>query len=71
MHVDPRIGQETIEANRRFYMAMLWCEFLVLLLGLISSKTLRWAFWVGWAINVIVATILTLIMVWLEFTWRG
>jgi hypothetical protein len=69
-HSDPRIGQAAIEANRRSYLAMLVCELPVLVLALISWKYFKWAFWLGWAINVLFALFLAIIVVWLEFFWH-
>jgi hypothetical protein len=39
----------------------------VLVLALISLRHLRWAFWLGWGINLALALYLTVIAIWLEF----
>ncbi len=70
VHVDPRIGEEAIESNRREYLFMLACELPVLILALISLKCLKWAFWLGWAINLAFAIFVAVIVVWLEFFWH-
>lgn len=69
-HTDPRIGQAAIEANRRQYLYVLACEMPVLILALISFKYFKWVFWLGWAINLVFALYLTVIIVWLEFFWH-
>jgi hypothetical protein len=69
-HSDPRIGQAGIEANRRQYLLVLACQLPVLMLALISFRFFRWAFWLGWAINLVFALYLTVIFVWLEFFWH-
>lgn len=69
-HSDPRIGLEAIEANRREYLFTLAFELPVLLLALISVKYSKWAFWLGWAINLGFASYVTVIIVWLEFFWH-
>jgi hypothetical protein len=70
VHVDPRIGEAAIQSNRREYRFMLACELPVLVLALISFKYLRWAFWLGWTINVMFAIFVAVIVVWLEFFWH-
>jgi hypothetical protein len=67
---DPRIGQAAIEANRRQYLYVLACELPVLIFALISSKHFKWAFWLGWSINLLFALYLAVIVVWLEFFWH-
>jgi hypothetical protein len=69
-HSDPRIGQAAIEANRRQYLFVLACQLPVLVLALISLRFFKWAFWLGWAINLVFALYLTVIVVWLEFFWH-
>jgi hypothetical protein len=69
-HSDPRIGQAGIEANRRQYLLVLACQLPVLVLALISLRSFKWAFWLGWAINLVFASCLTVIFVWLEFFWH-
>ena len=49
---------------------MLACELPVLMFALISVKYLKWAFWVGWAINLLFALFVGVIVVWLEFFWQ-
>jgi hypothetical protein len=69
-HTDPRIGQAAIAANRRQYLFVLACELPVLMLALISLRHFKWAFWLGWAINIVLALYLAAIFVWLEFFWH-
>ncbi|MGA8023259.1 MAG: hypothetical protein WCC18_07630 [Candidatus Acidiferrales bacterium] len=69
-HQDPRIGEATIEANRRQYLYVLACELPVLILALISLRNSKWAFWLGWTINLIFAIYLAVIVIWLEFFWH-
>ncbi len=69
-HSDPRIGQAAIEANRRQYLFVLACELPVFTLALISFRYFKWAFWLGWTINLIFALYLAVIVVWLEFFWH-
>jgi hypothetical protein len=69
-HPDPRIGQTAIAANRRQYLFVLACELPVLILALISLRNFKWAFWLGWAINIVFALYLAVIVVWLEFFWH-
>ena len=69
-HQDPRIGEAGIEANRRQYLYVLACEFPVLVLALISLRNSKWAFWLGWTINLALASYLAVIVVWLEFFWH-
>ena len=70
VHVDPRIGQAAIESNRREYLFILACELPVLVLALVSCKYYKWAFWLGWAINLLFAMFVAVIVVWLEFFWH-
>lgn len=70
VHVDPRIGQAAIEANRRQYLYVLACELPVLILALVSFKYFKWAFWLGWSINLVFALYLAAIVMWLEFFWH-
>jgi hypothetical protein len=69
-HSDPKIGQAAIEANRRQYLFVLACELPVLILALISLRYFKWAFWLGWSINLVFALYLAVIVVWLEFFWH-
>jgi hypothetical protein len=70
VHVDPRIGQAAIESNRREYLFCLACELPVFLLALISWKRFKWAFWLGWGINLAFSALVIVIIVWLEFFWH-
>ena len=70
VHVDPRIGLAAIESNRREYLFLLACEAPVFLLALISWKRFKWAFWLGYGINVAVSIFVLVIIVWLEFFWH-
>lgn len=65
-----RLGEAASHANRRFYLTILACEFPVLLLALKSRKGFKWAFWLGWAINMGFAAFLTTVVIWLEFFWH-
>jgi len=67
---DPRIGRAAIESNRHFYYLFLAWQFPVLILALISLRYFKWAFWLGWAINLAFALYLTVIVIWLEFFWH-
>ena len=49
---------------------MVACELPVLIFALISVKSFKWAFWLGWAINLLFATFVAVIVVWLEFFWH-
>jgi hypothetical protein len=70
VHVDPRIGEAAIADNRREYLFMVACELPVLIFALISVKYLKWVFWLGWAINLLFAVFVAVIVVWLEFFWH-
>jgi hypothetical protein len=70
VHVDPRIGQAAIESNRREYLFCLACELPVFILALISWKRFKWAFWVGWGINVAFTLIILAVIIELEFFWH-
>jgi len=67
---DPRNGRAAIEADRRFYLLFLACELPVLALALISLRFFKWAFWLGWIVNLVLALYLTVIVIWLEFFWH-
>jgi hypothetical protein len=67
---DPRIGLAAVESNRHFYHLFLACQFPVLILALVSLRYFKWAFWLGWAINLAFALYLTVIVIWLEFFWH-
>jgi hypothetical protein len=70
VHVDPRIGLAAIESNRREYLFCLACESPVFLLALISWKRFRWAFWVGWGINLAFSLIVMAVIIELVFFWH-
>ena len=63
-------GQEAVESDRRFYLAVLGLELPVLGLGLISLRFFRYTFWVGWTINLILTLLLIALMVWFKFFWH-
>ena len=67
---DVRSGQASIEANRRFYLTVLACGFPAFILALVSWKRFRWAFWLGWAVNLAFVLYLLVVVVWLEFFWH-
>ena len=69
-HSDPRIGQAAIAANRREYLLVLACQLPVFVLALVSLRSFKWAFWLGWAMNLIFTLYLTVIVVWFEFFWH-
>jgi hypothetical protein len=70
LHVDPRIGEAAIEANRRQYIFVVACELPVFLLALLSWKRFKRAFWLGWGINAAFSLFTFVIVVWLEFFWH-
>jgi hypothetical protein len=69
-HPDPRFGEGANASDRRFYQLFLACEIPVLALALISLRSFKWAFWLGWGINLGLALYLAVIMIWLEFFWH-
>ncbi len=69
-HVDARIGQAAIHANRRFYLLILACELPVFVLALISWRSFKPAFWLGWILNALFTVYLIVVFVWLEFFWH-
>jgi hypothetical protein len=69
-HVDPREGLAAIETNRKEYLFFLACQLPVFLLALISWKRFKWAFWLGWGINVAFSIFVLVIVVELEFFWH-
>jgi len=69
-HLDPRYGEGAIASDRRYYHFFLACEVPVLILALISLRFFKWAFWLGWTINLALALYLTVIVIWLEFFWH-
>jgi hypothetical protein len=70
VHVDPRIGLASIESNRRVYLFCLACELPVFLLALISWKRFKWAFWLGWGINLAFSLIVLAVVMELTFFWH-
>jgi hypothetical protein len=38
---------------------------------LISQRYFKWAFWLGWVLNLGLALYLTVILIWLEFFWHS
>jgi hypothetical protein len=70
VHVDPRIGLAAIESNRREYLFCVACQLPVFILAAISRKRLKWAFWVGWGINVAFSLIILTVVIELEFFWH-
>jgi hypothetical protein len=69
-HLDPRYGQAAIESDRRFYLLFLACEIPVLTLALISLRAFKWAFWLGFGVNLALSLYLAVILIWLEFFWH-
>jgi hypothetical protein len=67
---DFKEGQAAVVANRRFYLAILAFELPVFTLGLVSLRFFRYAFWLGWAINLILTMLLITLVVWLKFFWH-
>jgi hypothetical protein len=67
---DPRIGQEAAGANRRFYRAVLGCELPVLVFTVISWRGWKWAFWLGWGLNIVFSIFLAALVIWLKFFWH-
>jgi hypothetical protein len=70
LHVDPRIGQGAIESNRKEYLFCLACELPVLILALISWKRFKWAFWLGWAINLTFSAVVFAVVIELVYFWH-
>jgi hypothetical protein len=68
--LDPRYGLAAIEADRREYIFLLICEAPVFLLALVSWKGGRWAFWVGWGINMVLALIVLAVIIDLKYFWH-
>ncbi len=67
---DTREGLAAVESNRRFYLFFLACEVPVLVLSLVSTGRFKSAFWVGWAINIVLAGLLIVMTIWLKFFWH-
>jgi hypothetical protein len=63
-------SEAATEANIEEYFIILACELPVLVLALISFKYFKWAFWLGWAVNLLFAMFVAVIIVWLEFFWH-
>jgi hypothetical protein len=70
VHVDPRIGLAAIESNRREYLFCSACQLPVFLLALISWKRFKWAFWLGYGINVAFSLVILAVVIELEFFWH-
>ena len=70
VHPDARIGQASVDANRRFYLLLLACELPVLALAIISWGRSKKVFWLGWAAHVAFTVWLIVMLVWLEFFWH-
>jgi hypothetical protein len=70
IHPDARIGQAAIESNRRFYLIVIAVELPVLMLAFISTLYFRYAFWLGWSVNLVFTLWLAVVLVWLEFFWH-
>ena len=70
LHVDPEDWPGAIESNRKEYLFCLACELPVFLLALISWKRFKWAFWVGWGINVAFSLIVLAVVIELTFFWH-
>lgn len=70
IHPDVRQGQAAIESNRRFYLIVLAFELPVCTLALISARHFKYAFWLGWAVNLVFSLWLAAILVWLKFFWH-
>jgi hypothetical protein len=70
IHPDARIGQAAIESNRRFYLIVLAVELPVLILASISLRHFRYAFWLGWSVNLAFTLWLSVVLVSLEFFWH-
>jgi hypothetical protein len=67
---DTKEGQAAVVSNRRFYLDILAIELPVLALGLISLRRFKYAFWLGWTINLILMLLLIALMIWLKFFWH-
>ena len=50
-YIDPKYDPAANQSDRRYYLLFLALELSVLALALISLRTFKWAFWLGWAIN--------------------
>jgi hypothetical protein len=70
IHADARQGQSAVESNRRFYLIVLACELPVFTLALISARYFKYAYWLGWAVNLIFSLWLVTVLVWLKFFWH-
>ena len=70
LHIDPRIGQGAIESNRKEYLFCSACELPVFLFALISWKRFKWAFWLGWGVNVAFSAIVLAVVIELTFFWH-
>jgi hypothetical protein len=70
IHADARQGQSAVESNRRFYLIVLAFELPVFTFALISARYFKYAFWLGWAVNLVFSLWLAAILVWLKFFWH-
>lgn len=70
LHPDVAQGQAAIDSNRRIYLIVLAFELPVITLALISLRYFKYAFWVGWAVNLVFTLWLTAVLVWLKFFWH-
>ena len=69
-YIDPRYGPAANQSDPRYYLLFLGLELSVLALALISWRRFKWAFWLGWGINLALALYLAVILIWLEFFWH-
>ena len=69
-HPDARAGEAAIESNRREYLIVLAFELPVFTLALISLRYFKYSFWLGWAVNLVFAVCVAVVVGWLEFFWH-
>ena len=70
VHVDPRIGLSAIESNRKEYLFCVACQLPVFFFALLSWKRFKWAFWLGWGINLAFSAIVLAVIIDLTFFWH-
>ena len=70
LYVDPRNGLAANESNRKQYLFFLAIELPVFLLALISWKGFKWAFWVGWGINLALSIFVVWVFIQFTFFWH-
>jgi hypothetical protein len=70
IHPDATIGQAEIESNRRFCLIVLAVELPVFTFALISLRYFKYAFWLGWAANLVFTLWLSAVLIWPEFFWH-